>query len=68
MSQTPTPTAIAGKFQSKDGSDLIQFLDAQGRTVVWIDCNGVLFINSSAVINGVTGGPTALSVGPGQSS
>jgi hypothetical protein len=67
MSQVPTPTAVAGKFQSKDGSDLIQFLDAQGRVVVWIDCNGVLYINSSAVINGVTDGPTSLSVGPGQS-
>jgi hypothetical protein len=65
MSNTPTRTAVAGRFQSKTGEDLIQFVE-DGNVVVWIDCNGVLYINSSAVIHGVTDGPTGMSVGPGQ--
>jgi hypothetical protein len=48
------------------GEDLIQFVDADGNVVVWIDCNGVLYVNSSAVIHGATDGPTGVSVGPGQ--
>jgi hypothetical protein len=55
MSNTPTRTAVAGRFQSKTGEDLIQFVDSDGNVVVWIDCNGVLYVNSSAVIHGVTG-------------
>jgi hypothetical protein len=42
MSNKPTRTAVAGRFQSKTGEDLIQFVDADGSVVVWIDCNGVL--------------------------
>jgi hypothetical protein len=43
MSNTPTRTAVAGRFQSKTGEDLIQFVDSAGNVVVWIDCNGVLY-------------------------
>jgi hypothetical protein len=65
MSTTPTRTAVAGRFQSKTGEDLIQFVDSDGNVVVWIDCNGVLYINSSAVIHGADGA-TGVSIGPGQ--
>ncbi len=49
MSKTPTPTAVAGKFQSKDGSDLVQYLNSQGQVVLWIDADGVLRISTSAM-------------------
>ena len=65
MSNTPTRTAVAGRLQSKTGEDLIQFVDSDGNVVVWIDCNGVFYINSSAVIHGATGA-TGMSVGRGQ--
>jgi hypothetical protein len=65
MSNAPTRTAVAGRFQSKTGEDLIQFVDSDGNVVVWIDCNGVLYINSSAVIHGADGA-TGVSIGPGQ--
>jgi hypothetical protein len=55
MSNTPTRTAVAGRFQSKTGEDLIQYVDTDGNVVVWIDCNGVLYVNSSAVIHGADG-------------
>ena len=66
MSNTPTRTAVAGGFQSKTGEDLIQFVDSDGNVVLWIDCNGVLYVNSSAVIHGATDGATGINVGPGQ--
>ncbi len=44
MSKTPTPTAVAGKFQSNDGSDLVQYLNPAGEVVLWVDCNGDLHI------------------------
>jgi hypothetical protein len=65
MSNKPTRTAVAGRFQSKTGEDLIQFVDKDGNVVVWIDCNGVLYVNSSAVIHGAAGA-TGVSAGPGQ--
>jgi hypothetical protein len=34
MGNKPTATAVAGKFQSKDGSDLVQYLDSQGQVVL----------------------------------
>ncbi len=49
MSNTPTATAVAGKFQSKDGSDLVQYLNSQGQVVLWIDADGVLRINTTAM-------------------
>jgi hypothetical protein len=54
MGNLPTPTAVAGKFQSKDGSDLVQYLNAGGAVVLWIDCDGVLHIdpNNLASANG----------------
>ena len=48
MSKTPTNTAVAGKFQSKDGSDLVQYLNSEGQVVLWIDADGVLRINTTA--------------------
>jgi hypothetical protein len=47
MSKKPTATAVAGKFQSKDGSDLVQYLNSQGQ-VLWVDADGVLRINTTA--------------------
>ena len=44
----PTATAVAGKFQSKDGSDLVQYLNSQGQVVLWVDADGVLRINTTA--------------------
>jgi hypothetical protein len=43
----PTATAVAGKFQSKDGSDLVQYLNSQGQVVLWVDADGVLRINTT---------------------
>jgi hypothetical protein len=34
MGNKPTATAVAGKFQSKDGSDSVQYLDSQGQVVL----------------------------------
>jgi hypothetical protein len=48
MSKKPTATAVAGKFQSKDGSDLVQYLNSQGQVVLWVDADGVLRINTTA--------------------
>jgi hypothetical protein len=48
MSKKPTATAVAGKFQSKDGSDLVQYLNSQGQVVLWINADGVLRINTTA--------------------
>jgi hypothetical protein len=39
MSNTLTRTAVSGRFKSKTGEDLIQFVDSDGNVVVWIDCN-----------------------------
>ena len=33
MSNTRTRTAVAGRFQSKTGEDLIQFVDVDGNVV-----------------------------------
>ena len=49
MSKIPTATAVAGKFQSKDGSDLVQYLNSLGQVVLWVDSDGVLHIVSSAM-------------------
>ena len=49
MGNTPTPTAVAGKFQSKDGSDLVQYLNAAGQVVLWVDSDGVLHIVTTAM-------------------
>lgn len=48
MPSTPTNTAVAGKFQSKDGSDLVQYLNSQGKVVLWVDKDGVLWISTTA--------------------
>ncbi len=48
MSDKPTNSAAGGKFQSKDGSDLMQFLNTEGKVVMWIDCNGVLWQSTTA--------------------
>jgi hypothetical protein len=48
MGDTPTQNAVAGKFQSKDGSDLVQYLNSQGKVVLWIDADGVLRISTTA--------------------
>lgn len=48
MSDKPTNTAVAGKFQSKDGSDLVQYLNTDGKVVLWVDCNGVLWQSTTA--------------------
>jgi len=34
MSNKPAATAVAEKFQSKDGSDLVQYLNSQGQVVL----------------------------------
>src|ERR1700722_11918894 len=44
----PTATAVAGKFQSKDGSDLAQYLNSQGQVVLWINADGVLRLSTTA--------------------
>jgi hypothetical protein len=38
----------AGKFQSNDGSDLVQYLNSEGQVVLWVDADGVLRINTTA--------------------
>jgi hypothetical protein len=48
MSNKPTATAVSGKFQSKDGSDLVQYLNSRGQVVLWVDADGVLRINTTA--------------------
>ena len=48
MGNTPTATAVSGKFQSKDGSDLVQYLNSKGQIVLWIDADGVLRINTTS--------------------
>jgi hypothetical protein len=48
MGNEPTATAVAGKFQSKDGSDLVQYLNSQGQVVLWINADGVLRISTTA--------------------
>jgi hypothetical protein len=48
MGDTPTNTAVAGRFQSKDGSDLVQYLNSQGKVVLWVDSDGVLHISTTA--------------------
>jgi hypothetical protein len=48
MSKIPTATAVAGRFQSKDGSDLVQYLNSKGQVVLWVDADGVLRINTTA--------------------
>jgi hypothetical protein len=48
MSCTPTKTAVGGKFQSTDGSDLMQWLNTAGKVVAWIDCNGVFWQSTTA--------------------
>jgi hypothetical protein len=53
MSNTPTATAVAGKFQSKDGSDLVQYLNSQGQVVFWVDADGVLRISTTAASGAV---------------
>lgn len=55
MADTPTVTAVAGKFQSKDGSDLVQYLNSQGQVVLWIDCDGVLHIAPDGVLQITSG-------------
>jgi hypothetical protein len=50
MAATPTPTAVAGKFQSKDGSDLVQYLNAGGSVVLWVDADGVLHISPNGTL------------------
>jgi hypothetical protein len=54
MSNTPTATAVAGKFQSKDGSDLVQYLNSAGQVVPWVDADGVLRINTTAAQGAVS--------------
>ncbi len=49
MSNTPTQTAVAGKFQSKDGSDLVQYLNSSGQVVLWVDADGVLRLSTTAM-------------------
>jgi hypothetical protein len=44
----PTATTVAGKFQSKGGSDLVQYLNSQGQVVLWVDADGVLRISTTA--------------------
>ncbi len=34
MSCIPTKAAVGGKFQSKDGADLMQWLDTNGKVVI----------------------------------
>ena len=48
MPNTPTATAVAGKFQSKDGNDLVQYLNSLGKVVLWVDKDGVLWISTTA--------------------
>jgi hypothetical protein len=48
MGNKPTATAVAGEFQSKDGSDLVQYLNSQGQVVLWVDADGVLRIRTTA--------------------
>jgi len=54
MSCTPTKTAVGGKFQSKDGADLMQWLNTEGKVVIWIDCNGVLWQSTTAAGSAVS--------------
>jgi hypothetical protein len=63
MGATPTQNAVAGKFQSKGGDDLVQYLNAQGQVVLWVDSDGVLHIvttamqaNGSSITTGVQSG------------
>jgi hypothetical protein len=56
--QTPTSNAVSGKFQSKNGDDLVQYVDGQGRVVLWVDSNGVLHVKPGI-------GPTAIQVHEG---
>jgi|GEM_PF-6601776 len=48
MSSTPTASASGGRYQSKSGEDLIQFLNRNGKVVVWVDCDGTLWISTTA--------------------
>ncbi len=52
MGDTPTKTASAGTFKSMGGEDLIQFINREGNVVLWIDCDGVLHIVTTAMQGG----------------
>ena len=49
MGDTPTQNAVAGKFQSRGGDDLVQYLNSEGQVVLWIDADGVLHIVTTAM-------------------
>jgi hypothetical protein len=41
----PTKNAVAGTFQSKNGDDLVQYANAAGQIVLWVDWTGAMFFN-----------------------
>jgi len=42
MAATPTKQAVAGKYISKSGEDLIHLLDTSGNVLFWVDAEGYL--------------------------
>jgi hypothetical protein len=62
MGATPTQNAVAGKFQSRGGDDLVQYLNSEGQVVLWVDCDGVLHVVTTAMQ------ATGSSITTGQSS
>jgi hypothetical protein len=49
MGNVPTQNAVAGKFQSKGGDDLVQYLNSAGQVVLWVDADGCLHVVSTAM-------------------
>ena len=48
MSAEPTKTAAAGRFESH-GEDFVQYIDAQGNVVWWLDAQGQIWPYASGV-------------------
>jgi hypothetical protein len=50
----PTQNAVAGKFQSTNGDDLVQYLNPEGQVVFWIDATGAMFFNPNGDFSSVS--------------